>query len=96
MDFVGDFCPGTGGQCHRSGCHHGGEVMGEKLDELRTQIALKLLEIEEICRYRNAPVENITLIARNPRNDNMFVVVTNEDSAGLGKARELISTMEAN
>ena len=61
-----------------------------KLESLRTQIALKLIEIENITRERNVPMENITLIARDPDNDEMFVVVTNETREGLDKAGRVI------
>ena len=37
-------------------------------------------------KRRGVPMQNITLITRDPGNDNMFVCLTNEDQAGLEKA----------
>lgn len=59
--------------------------MNDKLASLRLDLSLRLLKIEDYLRSRGVAMENITLIARDPNNDKMFVVLTNEDSAGLGK-----------
>lgn len=60
--------------------------MSAKLDSLQLDLSLRLLKIEDYLRSRGVAMEKITLIARDPNNDRMFVVLTNEDSAGLGKA----------
>lgn len=49
--------------------------------QLNLDIAEKLLEIEDLCRSYHFPqLTRYTLIARDPANDEMIVVVTNEPS----------------
>jgi hypothetical protein len=53
---------------------------------LRTDIALQLVKLEERLRALGVPMDNLTLIARDPANDNVFICVTNENPVGLLRA----------
>lgn len=53
-------------------------------------LTLRLVKIEdEFRRLGLTAISNLTLIARDPANDRMFVCLTNEDKAGLEKACSL-------
>lgn len=58
----------------------------DKLIALKNDVASKLDEIEALARSWNLPLSKLTLIARDPANDKMFIVITNEDAAGLEHA----------
>ena len=53
---------------------------------LRLDLATRLVKIEDLLKRCGIPMSNVTLIARSPDNDNMFVCLTNEDYPGLKKA----------
>lgn len=62
-----------------------GETMKsvEKLKtELKNAIAMHCIEIEDLARTYGLPLKNVTVIARDPDNDKMIVVVTNEEGDG--------------
>jgi len=58
----------------------------EIMYEVRHTLALRLMEIEEYMCSMGATMPNITLIMRDPANDEMILVVTSEDQEGLEKA----------
>lgn len=59
----------------------------EALKSLNQHVAMRLVQIEDTCRNYGLPsMTKFTLIARDPDNDNMCVVVTNEDEDGLKDA----------
>jgi hypothetical protein len=57
--------------------------------ELKREIADKCVEIEDISRDYGLPLSKITVMARDPSNENMYLVVTNEDDAGLKYACDI-------
>ena len=59
---------------------------------MRLEIAGKLLKMDDRFRELGISMSNLTLIARDPANDNMFVCVTNETDEGLQKATALALT----
>lgn len=52
------------------------------MDQMRIDVAMLLVEAEEIFKSYSLPITGITLVARDPTNDNMFVILTNEDEEG--------------
>lgn len=54
--------------------------------ELKDEIAIRCDGIEQLCRRYGLPLSKITVIARDPTNDNMYTVVTNESESGLEEA----------
>jgi hypothetical protein len=58
--------------------------------EMRTNVAVLLAEIETVFRRYSLPLSKVTLIARDPANDEMRVTLTNEDESGLAKVAELV------
>ena len=55
--------------------------------ELHWAISAKLVEIERTCRRHGLPaLTQFTVIARDPTNDDMCLVVTSEDEEGLRAA----------
>lgn len=65
--------------------------MSPKLETLRRKLSSHLVAIEELladCGL-SSMADNITLIMRDPANDEMFLCVTSEDDDGLVTATEL-------
>jgi hypothetical protein len=60
-----------------------------KIQSFKLDIAEKLIEIEDRCKAWGLPITKLTMIARDPNNDKMLVVLTNEDRAGLQQATAL-------
>lgn len=58
--------------------------------EMRTEVALLLVQIQDVFKDYNQPLPKITLLARDPANDDMRVMLTNEDESGLAKVAELV------
>ena len=56
------------------------------MDDMRLEVSIRLLKIADLFRELGLPLSNLTLIARDPTNDKMFVCLTNEDKAGLEQA----------
>lgn len=57
------------------------------LKALHYSIGLRMSQIEESCRNYGLPeITKLTIIARDPNNDNMAIVLTNEDAAGMQQA----------
>lgn len=65
----------------------------DKQDLFRHHIAGYLVEIEEECRRLGVPMSCLTLIARDPTNDEMSVVLTNDPD--LDKACALAANLTA-
>lgn len=59
------------------------------MNEMRVDVGCFLVEIEDVFKAYGLPLTGITLVARDPANDNMIVVLTNEDGAGRKRALEL-------
>lgn len=59
------------------------------MHEMQLEVEEHLLKIEQVFRQWSLPLSLTTLIARDPDNDNMIVVLTNEDADGLKKAASL-------
>ncbi len=58
--------------------------------ELRLEIAGKLCEIEDLCHsYGLTSITRITCIARDPENDNMAILTTNEPDGAATTALEV-------
>ena len=66
----------------------------EVLYEMQLELEMHLLNIQAVFRHYNLPLTKVTLIARDPGNDRMIVVLGNEDKAGLEKAC-FLATMQA-
>ena len=61
-------------------------ILEEKVRRLRQEVAEKCCEIEDICQeWGLSKITAITVIARDPQNENMVIVVTN-DEQGLKSA----------
>ena len=58
-------------------------------EQLKEEIARHCVEIEDITSEFSVPMSKVTVIARDPTSDGMFVIVTNEDRPGLEKAFQL-------
>lgn len=58
----------------------------ELMRELKDEVASRCAEVETISADYGLPLTKVTVIARDPSNDNMYLCVTNEDEAGLQKA----------
>lgn len=57
------------------------------MKQLRLDVAFELDQIGQMLgRVWGLPLPKLTLIARDPNNDNMIIVTTNEDQAGLERA----------
>lgn len=55
--------------------------------KLRTALSLRLMNIEDFLKSQGLPtLSKLTLIVRDPDNDNAYICVSNEDQAGLEKA----------
>jgi hypothetical protein len=67
----------------------------DKMSLFRQDIGVKLVEIEDLCQRWGLPITKLTLIARDPLNDAMFVVLTNEDRPGLQHAIALALAEDA-
>lgn len=61
------------------------------LERLRYKIAMQLVDIETLCDQCGLPMSALTLVARDPANDEMSVVVTNDS---LPEVRRLIALRE--
>ena len=61
----------------------------ELLNEMRFEVGCLLVEIEDVFKNYGLPITGITLVARDPANDHMIVVLTNEDGEGRKRALEL-------
>lgn len=59
------------------------------MDQMRMDVGLLLVEIEDEFKRYGLPITNITLVARDPANDKMIVVLSNEDAAGRDYALNL-------
>lgn len=59
------------------------------MNEMRLDVGCLLVEIEDVFTNYGLPLTGITLVARDPANDNMIVVLTNEDGEGRQRALEL-------
>lgn len=58
----------------------------EMLLEVQLEVEAHLAKIEKIYKRWNLHFDRLTLIARATENDNMMIVLTTEDLAGLEKA----------
>lgn len=58
--------------------------------EMRTDVSILLAEIKDVFKSYNWSLQKITLLARDPANDEMRVMLTNEDEGGLAKVAELV------
>jgi hypothetical protein len=56
---------------------------------LKNEIAQHCVAVERLTKRWQIPMCRVTIIARDPEEKDLFVVVTNEDPAGLKKALEL-------
>lgn len=56
------------------------------MQELKDDIANKCAQIEGLCLSYGLPLSKITVIARDPGNDKMYLCVTNEDETSLERA----------
>lgn len=62
----------------------------EAHESLHRDIVQNLLQIEEACHAHGLTrITKFTVIVRDPDNDNMCLVVTNEDADGLTKATQV-------
>ena len=59
------------------------------LNQMRMDVADLLVEIEYVITNYGLPLTGITLVARDPANDDMIIVLTNEDGPGRKRALEL-------
>lgn len=59
------------------------------LEQLRLQVSQRLLDLECVFENVGVPMPNLTLIARDPNNDEIFICVSCETTEGLEKAFEL-------
>lgn len=59
------------------------------MNEMRMEVAELLIGIEDVFKNYGLPLTGITLVARDPANDDMIVVLTNEDGKGRKRALEL-------
>lgn len=59
------------------------------MNEMRVEVGCLLVEIEDVFASYGLPLTGITLVARDPSNDNMIIVLTNEDAEGRKRALEL-------
>lgn len=62
------------------------------LNQMRFDVGCLLVEIEDVFKNYGLPMTGITLVARDPANDNMIVVLTNEDGEGRQRALALAIT----
>jgi hypothetical protein len=52
----------------------------ELTEMMKLDVGLKMLEIEDTFRrYGLKTITGLTLVARDPDNDNMYIVLTNDD-----------------
>lgn len=58
----------------------------ELMLDMQLDIEEHLGFIEQVFQCYGLPMSGVTLIARDPADDNMIVVLTNEDLLGLEKA----------
>lgn len=58
----------------------------EMLREVQLEVEEHLTEIKEIYKRWNLHFDRLTLIARATDNDNLIIMMTTEDHAGLEKA----------
>ena len=65
------------------------------MQAFQRQIAVRLVEIEDEMKGWGLPMSKFTLIARDPNNDKMIIVLTNEDEAGLSYAATLAVNQQA-
>lgn len=65
------------------------------MQAFQQHIAVRLVEIEDEMKGWGLPMSKLTLIARDPNNDKMIVVLTNEDEAGLAYAATLAVNQQA-
>lgn len=54
------------------------KTKAQLMEDLREEIATALCVIEDTCKSYGLPMSQITLIARDPDNDNMIILLTNE------------------
>ena len=55
--------------------------------KLRTALSLRLMNIEDFLKSQGlSTLSKLTLIVRDPDNDNAYICVSNEDQVGLEKA----------
>lgn len=59
------------------------------MQSFKIDIGVKLVEIEDRCKAWGLSTTKLTLIARDPDNDKMLIVLTNEDRSGLQHATTL-------
>ena len=62
------------------------------LNQMRFDVGCLLVEIEDVFKNYGLPMTGITLVARDPANDNMIVVLTHEDGEGRQRALALAIT----
>lgn len=75
---------------------HKAKDVDQALASLRQHITMRLVQIEGVCRNYGLPeITNFTLIARDPNNDKMVIVVTNEGAEGVKVATELAVNLSA-
>lgn len=60
-----------------------------KFDLFKLDVIEYLDKIEARCKRWGVPMNKITLIMRDPGNDDMFVVLSTETAEGMKKAAEL-------
>lgn len=61
----------------------------DNMEIFKSYVVEYLDKIEAMCKRWSVPMSKITLIMRDPDNDNMFIALTNETQEGLSKATEL-------
>jgi len=59
-----------------------------EMSYFKAEVVDYLIKIEELCRKRNVPMSRVTLIMRDPSNDEMCVLLTTEK--GSDNVREAV------
>lgn len=67
----------------------------ELLREIKNLIAEHCIEIEDLCRSYGLKMTQITVIARNPDEPEMYSITTNESDLGLLAVCDLIQKIPA-
>lgn len=52
-----------------------------KMHELKQELAAHLVQIELASKRLGLPLTRLTLVARDPNNKDMFVILSNDDTA---------------
>jgi hypothetical protein len=65
------------------------KTKAQLMEDLKDEITNLLIEIEDTYKRFGLPLSQITLIARDPANDNMIILLTNETEVSLDHAIKL-------